>query len=142
MEYDTTTSMNKLQGVTVGGGLNTSLTQGSVTWNRRVYGANLVDSSTNFLNGSVTTKTRGGQLGGTFSFNYDLARDSLVQHRWIGFYNAQCCGVTVEYQAFSFPGGDPRFPVSSDRRFNLSFSLAGVGSFSNFFGAFGGGSRY
>jgi len=26
-----------------------------------------------------------------------------------------------------------------DRRFNMSFTLAGVGSFSNFFGAFGGG---
>jgi hypothetical protein len=142
MEYDTTTSLNKLQGVTVGGGVNAALTQGNVTWTKRLYGANLVDASNNFLSGSVTTKNRGGQVGGTFSFNYDLGRDQLVQHRRIGFYNAQCCGITLEYQAFSFPGGDARFPIPSDRRFNLSFSLAGVGSFSNFFGAFGGGGRY
>ena len=30
------------------------------------------------------------------------------------------------------------FPIPSDRRFNVSFVLAGVGTFSNFLGAFGG----
>jgi hypothetical protein len=30
------------------------------------------------------------------------------------------------------------YPVPSDRRFNISFTLAGVGSFSNFFGALTG----
>ena len=44
-----------------------------------------------------------------------------------------------------------RFIVSQDRRFNISFTLAGVGSFSNILGAFGigqgatgttGGKRY
>jgi hypothetical protein len=141
MEYDTTVGTNNLQGMAIGGGVNTALTQGSLRWNRQQYGADLASVPNNFVSGDFTTKTRGGQLGGTFSFNYDLARDNLVQHRWIAFYNAQCCGITMEYQAFSFPG-DPRFPVATDRRFNLSFSLAGVGSFSNFFGAFGGGRRY
>jgi hypothetical protein len=28
--------------------------------------------------------------------------------------------------------------VPQDRRFNLSFTLAGIGTFSNFLGAFGG----
>ena len=32
-----------------------------------------------------------------------------------------------------------QFLLPKDRRFNMSFTLAGVGSFSNFFGAFGGG---
>jgi hypothetical protein len=147
MEYDTTAETGKLQGITVGGGVNMPLTQANVSWNKRRFGANLVDASNNFISGAFTTKTRGGQLGGTFSFNYDFGRDNLVQQRWIAFYNAQCCGVTMEYQTFSFPGGDPRFPVPQDRRFNFSFSLAGVGSFSNFFGVFGlgggsTGSRY
>jgi hypothetical protein len=31
-----------------------------------------------------------------------------------------------------------RAPVVEDRRFNFSFTLAGIGSFSNFFGALGG----
>ena len=56
------------------------------------------------------------------------------------FYNAQCCGVSFEYQAFNYPANDGHFFVPKDRRFNMSFTLAGVGSFSNFFGAFGGGS--
>ena len=33
------------------------------------------------------------------------------------------------------------FAVPQDRRFNLSFTLAGIGTFSNFFGAFGGRRR-
>jgi hypothetical protein len=139
MEYDTTVGTNKLQGLTIGGGVNTALTQGTVTWNQRHYGANFVERPDNFVSGSLTTKNRGGQIGGSFSFNYDLERNNLVQHRWIAFYNAQCCGITMEYQAFNFPGADSRFVIPTDRRFNLSFSLAGVGSFSNFFGAFGGG---
>ena len=43
-----------------------------------------------------------------------------------------------EYQAFNYPEHD-QLPDAKDRRFNMSFTLAGVGSFSNFFGAFGGG---
>jgi hypothetical protein len=139
MEYDTTIGINKLQGLAIGGGVNTTLTQGTITWNQRRYGANFVERPDNFVGGSLTTKNRGGQIGGSFSFNYDLERDNLVQHRWIAFYNAQCCGITLEYQAFNFPGADSRFIIPTDRRFNLSFSLAGVGSFSNFFGAFGAG---
>ena len=51
---------------------------------------------------------------------------------------AQCCGVQVEYQQFNFPD-TAGFPLSSDRRINFGFVLAGLGTFSNFFGAFGGG---
>ena len=58
--------------------------------------------------------------------------------RYIAFYNAQCCGVSFEYQAFNYPNNPNQFLLPSDRRFNMSFTLAGVGSFSNFFGAFGG----
>ena len=51
-------------------------------------------------------------------------------------YSAQCCGVTVDYQTISAR----RFGVHgypADRRFGISFSLAGIGSFSNPFGSFG-----
>jgi hypothetical protein len=46
----------------------------------------------------------------------------------------------VEYQEYNFGnfGGGSAFP--KDRRFNFGFTLAGVGTFSNFFGNFGGGS--
>jgi len=70
--------------------------------------------------------------------NWDISRHLILQQRWVGFYNAQCCGVMAEYQEFAFGLGSV---IPKDRRFNLSFTLAGIGSFSNFFGAFGGGVR-
>jgi hypothetical protein len=73
--------------------------------------------------------------------NYDIGRGNLMQYRWIGAYNAQCCGIAVEYQVHNFPTGDPRFLIPQDRRFNLSFTLAGIGTFSNFLGNFGGTQR-
>ena len=75
-------------------------------------------------------------IGGTYNFDFDLSDKTLVQQRIGFFYNAQCCGVGVEYQAFNYPNIS-RFIVSKDRRFNLSFTLAGLGSFSNVLGAFG-----
>ena len=78
------------------------------------------------------------RLGGTYSFNYDLRRDSFLQQRYLAYYNAQCCGFAVEYQTFNFDGGFAGVPIPQDRRFNISFTLAGIGSFSNVLGAFGG----
>ena len=54
------------------------------------------------------------------------------------YYNAQCCGVTMEFQNFDLSGLGSRAPVQQDRRFNIGFTLAGIGTFSNFFGALGG----
>jgi LPS-assembly protein len=94
--------------------------------------------SLNTLNAATTINLRQGRTGGTYALDWDITRGYLIQQRWVGFYNAQCCGFAVEYQQFKFPtaliAGIPQ-----DRRFNVSFTLAGIGSFSNFFGAFGGG---
>ena len=38
----------------------------------------------------------------TYSFNYDLRRDSFLQQRYLAYYNAQCCGFGVEYQTYNF----------------------------------------
>ena len=54
------------------------------------------------------------------------------------YYNAQCCGVAVSYQSYNVAGYSA-FVIPQDRRFNISFTLAGIGTFSNFFGAFGQG---
>ena len=78
------------------------------------------------------------RVGGSVSFNYDVKLTTLLNQRYVAFYNAQCCGVQFEYQAFNYPNNPNQFLLPRDRRFNMSFTLAGVGSFSNFFGAFGG----
>jgi LPS-assembly protein len=92
-------------------------------------------TNSHYLNASVTVRQATNRVGGTYMFNYDLLRDSFLQQRYFAYYNAQCCGFLVEYQTFNFTAG--RIP--QDRRFNVSFTLAGIGTFSNFLGAFGGG---
>ena len=72
-------------------------------------------------------------------FNYDILRSRYLQQRVLVYYNAQCCGFAAEYQSFNFEGLGLRSPVSADRRFNISFTLAGLGTFANLFGAFGEG---
>jgi LPS-assembly protein len=89
------------------------------------------------INASTTVRNPGNHLGGTYSFNYDIRNTNFRQQRILVFYNAQCCGINVEYQTYNL-GGASSFVVPQDHRFNLSFTLAGIGTFSNFFGAFGG----
>jgi LPS-assembly protein len=105
----------------------------SLTWSRRRRTETVFD---NVLQGRSRLRLRDGRLGGSTSFYWDVTRQTLVEQRWIGFYNAQCCGIAVEYQAYSF--AHTSIPIRSDRRFNLTFTLAGIGTFSNFFGTFGG----
>jgi hypothetical protein len=111
--------------------------QVNVGWTRTNYENQFSQSA---LNAASTFNLRNGRLGGTYAFDWDISRGYLIQQRWIGFYNAQCCGITFEYQQFKYAplsvAGIPQ-----DKRFNLGFTLAGIGTFSNFFGAFGGG-RY
>jgi LPS-assembly protein len=93
----------------------------------------------NYLQAAARLRTPSNRVGGTYTFNYDLGRSTLLSSRIVAYYNAQCCGIAFEYQTYNFPQFNPLYPVQADRRFNFSFTLAGLGTFSNFFGAFGGG---
>jgi len=90
--------------------------------------------TTHYLNASTTVRTASNKVGGTYAFNYDLHRDTFLQQRIFTYYNAQCCGLLVEYQVFNYAA----LPIPRDKRFNVSFTLAGIGTFSNLLGAFGG----
>ena len=46
--------------------------------------------------------TKDNRLGGMYSFNYDVLRKSMVQQRISAFYNAQCCGLAMEYQTYNY----------------------------------------
>ena len=111
-------------------------------WSRRRLIPELPDFSnpalaTHYLNAAATMRSPSNRLGGTYSMNYDFQRDFFLQQRVLAYYNAQCCGVVVEWQTFNFQGV-PGVTVAQDRRFNISFSLAGIGTFSNFLGALSG----
>lgn len=112
-------------------------------WSQRRYipdlpGFDNPDRADQYIN--LTANLRGfrNRIGGTYAFNYDLLRDQFLQQRWIAYYNAQCCGIGFEYQTFNYQGSLVGRGLAEDRRFNISFTLAGIGTFSNLFGAFGG----
>lgn len=144
LEYDN--EAKKITSLSAQGGLNHPRAQVTAGWSRSQYfncGAlptNACDpTSTNHnVNTSTTLKFQEGRTGGTYSLNWDIERGIVVQQRWTAYYNAQCCGFVVEYQEYDF-GSNPLSPVPKDRRFNIGFTLAGVGTFSNPFGTFGGG---
>ncbi|HXW06227.1 MAG TPA: putative LPS assembly protein LptD [Vicinamibacterales bacterium] len=121
--------------------LNGDHFQATGGWSQR---RNPVGTGTNveirdhYINGSANVRTLRNRLGGTYTFNYDLHRDRFLQQRYLFYYNAQCCGIGVEYQTYNFSSSVRGVRVPQDRRFNLSFTLAGIGTFSNFLGAFGG----
>ena len=120
------------------------LVQTTAGWSQRRFieglqGFDDPDRLDHYLNALARVQNRGNTLGGAYQFHYDLLRDRLLQQRVLVYYNAQCCGVSVEYQTFDLSGLGTRAPVPQDRRFNLSFTLAGLGTFANVFGAFGAG---
>jgi hypothetical protein len=123
-----------LRSITVNGGSNHPAAQVTVGWTHTNYENTFSQSA---LNAASTFNFLSGRAGGTYAFDWDITRGYLIQQRWIGFYNAQCCGITFEYQQFKFAQSVAGVP--QDRRFNIGFTLAGIGTFSNFFGAFGGG---
>lgn len=92
--------------------------------------------ATHFLNAGGSVRTRDNRTGGGYFFNYDVLNGTLTQQRITGYYNAQCCGFTLEYQ--SIGGADyGSFRAPADRRFAFSFSLAGLASFANPLGSLG-----
>jgi LPS-assembly protein len=78
-----------------------------------------------------------GRVNGTYAINWDISQAAILNQGGAVTYLAQCCGIQLEYQRFKLPQ-QVSPGISSDRRFNVSFVLAGLGTFSNLFGAFGG----
>jgi hypothetical protein len=134
MEFDQ--KDGALRTINAAGGSQYKAAQVTMGWSRTNYADQAPQSA---LNASSTFHLLQGRTGGTYALDWDITRGYLIQQRWIGFYNAQCCGVTFEYQQYKFVQNVAGIP--QDRRFNIGFTLAGIGTFSNFFGAFGGG-RY
>jgi LPS-assembly protein len=120
----------------------TNRVQSTVGWSKRGYIPQLAGfNNKDFLDQSINTQasvhTLNNRFGGIYSFNYDILHSTLLQQRVSGFYNAQCCGLAFEYMTVNF-GGLSTAPITSDHRFFMSFTLAGLGNFSPFSGALGG----
>jgi hypothetical protein len=125
----------------VNGTLNRPLAQVSAGWSRDLVILGSPDfGDPNRANHTalarVNLRSRTGRVGGGYDFRYDFKNSYFINQRITAFYNAQCCGITFDYQTISFAnyGG---FQLPADRRFGISFSLAGLASFSNPLGSFG-----
>ena len=128
-----------------GGGLNVfSLTSSAYWGNQSVSGSwshyNQGEGvpASSYVTANTGIRLHQGRLGGNYALSWDAGRGDIVSQSITVFYNAQCCGIGFEYQSFNYPQLSTRFPIPADRRINFSFMLAGLGTFSNFFGAFGG----
>lgn len=120
----------------------TGRVQSTVGWSKRAFikdlaGFNDPNYLDHYINASSTVRTSDNRFGGVYAFNYDLLRSAMLQQRVSVFYNAQCCGIAFESQTYHL-GGISTSALPSDRRFFLSFTLAGLGNFSPFNGALGG----
>ena len=136
----------KLLGMGLNGSLRTNAANVTGGWARQSFptitptgGVVSNANATNYVQTAADFRVKQSRFGGRVEFNYNIATKTLMNQKYVGFYNAQCCGVSFEYQAFNYSTQIAnQFLLPRDRRFNMSFTLAGVGSFSNFFGAFGG----
>ena len=120
---------------TVGSTLSLGRASGSLNYSRRHVTPNTpIDT---YLSGSTSLRSPSGHYTGTYALSWDLTHSTIVTQNAQLMYMAQCCGLQAEVQKFNYYAGSG-IPIPSDMRFNFSFVLAGLGSFSNFFGAFGG----
>lgn len=133
VEYDV--SGQGLQMLSAGGRVGGTSTSTTVNYSRRRLGASGADD---YLSASTTLRWLDGRANGTYALSWDIGRSYIVNQSIVASYLAQCCGLQVEFQKFNYPVA-VGIPIAADTRFNVGFVLAGLGTFSNFFGALGGG---
>jgi LPS-assembly protein len=116
--------------------------RGQITaiWSKRQFlpnvpGFNNPASAAHALTTWASLKSPGGRVTGNVSFQIDLKNKQFIERHAAVSYSAQCCGVSVDYQTVNIAP----FGVGgvTDHRFNFSFTLAGIGTFSNPLGSFG-----
>jgi LPS-assembly protein len=143
--YSTTAQMRMEHDVS-GGGLQSLSASGNVSAGGQSVTASLSrrrfdrssDANT-YLSAGGSTSLVQGRVTGTYALSWDISRSYIVSQTLSAVYFAQCCGFGVEFQKFNFPDQiSSSYPIPNDQRLNFSFTLAGLGTFSNFFGAFGG----
>jgi hypothetical protein len=116
-----------------------STTDVHAEWSKRfvIPGLNSFRTGRHFLSGGTTVRSRSNHLGGSYRFTYDVMDGEFVDQRIGGYYNSQCCGVSFDYQKMDTPLWSPQ-GIPTNSQFSMSVTLAGIGSFSNPLGSFGG----
>jgi LPS-assembly protein len=138
-EYDT--QVHALRTLAANGALSMGWAVANAGWSVNRYIPELggsPSSASHYLNASTVIRKPGNAFSTTYAFNFDMKTKDFLNQRLIAHYNSQCCGIALEYQKFNFGTRASTVGLPQDQRFNLSFTLAGIGTFSDLFGAFGG----
>ena len=133
LEYDVTG--NGLQILTAGGTLNAASSSSNLSFSRQRFTPESEPSS--YLTASTSWRFAQGRTTAFYGMNWDIDAKYIYSQSLGGAYMAQCCGVRADFQVVNFLPSVSS-PIPSDRRMNFAFVLAGLGTFSNFFGLFGG----
>ena len=120
----------------VGSNVSAGLSSGSLQFSRQHLSRG--EKPNSYLSGSTSLHSPNRHFTGTYALSWDITHSTIVTQNVLATYMAQCCGLQMEFQKFHLVSSAP---ISSDRRINISFVLAGLGTFSNFFGAFGNSLR-
>ena len=136
----------ELRTISAQAGFSNANIQASMGWSKRAFIAELAgfndpNNLDHTITGSTNLRTRDNKYGLQYSFGYDVNHGAMTAQRTTGFYNAQCCGLAIEYSRFNYLAygtASSLAPIPSDHRFFMSFTLAGLGNFSPFNGALGG----
>ncbi len=127
----------ELRTLSIGGDYNFSeYVRTGASWQQQFFIADLPGfdhegSVRRNLRAEVDAQLPGSRLGGRYSIEYDARRAIVQQQRITGFYNAQCCGIAFEYRTSSLRS----IGINTNNTFNISVTLAGLGSFSPLSGA-------
>jgi LPS-assembly protein len=134
VEYDTSAGEG-IKTFTLGSGLTKGGQGANVTYSHQHLDP--TRPASDYVSASGHVRSPNGRLTGSYSLSWDITRSYIVNQAIQATHMAQCCGWQVEFQKFNY-GVSSGLPLPSDKRLNFSFVLAGLGTFSNFFGAFGG----
>jgi LPS-assembly protein len=133
VEYDV--SGRGLQVLSAGPRLSSARGSTSINYSRR-----RIDSSRpadDYVTTNTSWRWLEGRVAGSYALSWDIGRAYIQSQSAQATYLAQCCGLMMEFQKFNYAELSG-IPIPADTRFNFGFVLAGLGTFSNFFGAFGG----
>jgi len=139
-------SYKAFSGVSVGTGIVTPLFGLNASWAKQdtlslstvaaTLGQTIKTAAYHSITTQTSVRTFDRRFNGSWSWSYDIQRKQQLQQRYTASYMSQCCGIAMEYQIYNYGtlavGG-----VQENKRFNLSFSLAGIGTFANLLGVFG-----
>lgn len=131
---------NQFESATAGAGIVSTALNANLSWSKTFLVAGLTghdnkDLLYQTLNASAVYRAPDNHLSGRFLWSYDFQNKRRMQQGAVVSYMSQCCGVAVEYQTRYVGSLTPS--QQYNRTFNLSFTLAGIGSFSNLLGSFG-----